>query len=455
MLPSGAQAQSPSQSTDELTRLRAARRILIKGAIILTMDPRVGDFARADLLVEDGKIRAVQPNIAAGDAFTVNAAERIVMPGFVDTHSHSYQGILRSSLPKGVVDPDYNRDIQTLMTPAFRPQDVHAGVLITALGLLEMGTTSVVDISQSNHTPEHSDALVQALKDAGIRAVCAYSRGMGPQADYPGGVLKFRDKHFSSADQLLTVALATSVDPKTFEFARQHNLRSVLHIRVNSAPLIAIGRAGLMKPGDEYIHCTHLSEEAWTLIKETGGRTSHSPPLEMAMAHGYPAIQEALDHGLRPSLSCDHSATVASDMFAIMRTAFDLQRLGILQRIRKGEKDTPPLLTPKEMLEFATIEGARTAALDARTGSLTPGKEADFLVLRADRLDVWPHNNAYGTVASLMNPGHVESVFVAGKPRKWRGSLVGIDAARVRRLATQSRDAVMKSTGFKVGLLES
>jgi 5-methylthioadenosine/S-adenosylhomocysteine deaminase len=266
-------------------------------------------------------------------------------------------------------------------------------------------------------------------------------------------VLGFRQKHFSSTDQLLTVALATSIDPKTFVFAREHGLRSVLHIRVNSEPLIAIGKAGLMKQGDEYVHCAHLTEQAWQLIKESGGRTSHSPPLEMAMAHGFPAIQDALDHGLRPSLSCDHAATVASDMFGMMRIAFDLQRLGILQRVRKGEANLPPLLRPKDVLEFATIEGARTAALDAKVGSLTPGKEADLLILRADRLDVWPHNNAYGTVASLMNPSHVDAVFIAGKVKKWRGTLVGVDQARVRKLVQDSRDSVMQRAGFKVDLL--
>ena len=112
-----------------------------------------------------------------------------------------------------------------------------------------------------------------------------------------------------------------------------------------------------MRPGDEYVHCTHLNDEAWRLIKDTGGRTSHSPPLEMAMAHGFPAIQDALDHGMRPSLSSDHDATVGQDMFGMMRTAFNFQRLGILQRKRNGEQNLPPLLTCRDVLEFATIDG--------------------------------------------------------------------------------------------------
>jgi cytosine/adenosine deaminase-related metal-dependent hydrolase len=173
----------------------------------------------------------------------------------------------------------------------------------------------------------------------------------------------------------------------------------------------------------------------------------------MAMAHGFPAIQEALDHGLRPSLSSDHSATVAQDMFGIMRAAFDLQRLTILQRVRRGERNLPALLTPRDVLEFATIEGARCAQIDSKCGTLSPGKDADIVVLRADSLDVWPHNNASGTVANLMNPSHVESVFVAGRPKKWRGALVDVDMERVRRLVTQSRDAVVRRGGFVLNLL--
>ena len=126
----------------ELARFTSARRILLKGGVVLSLDRQVGDFARADVLIEDGKIREIRPDIAAGDAAMIDATNRIVIPGFVDTHSHSYQGILRNILTNGVLNPDYNRDIQNNLTPAYRPEEAYAGVLITALGLLDMGTTT-------------------------------------------------------------------------------------------------------------------------------------------------------------------------------------------------------------------------------------------------------------------------------------------------------------------------
>lgn len=446
-----AAAPVPS-AEDELSRVRAARRLLLKGGIVLTLDPAIGDFPKADVLIDNGRIADIRPDILATDAVEVDCANRILIPGFVDTHVHSYQGLLRSLLPNGLVDPDYNRDIQNNLTLHYRPEDVYAGVLVTALALIDMGTTSIVDLSQISHSPEHSDANVRALQESGIRAVFAYSRGSGPESRYPEDLARLQRTYFNSNDQLLTLALAASTEPQSFRLARDHGLQAVLHIRVNSEALLALGRAGLLREGDELVHCTHLNGDAWNLIKDSGTRTSHSPPLEMAMAHGFPAIQAALDHGVRPSLSSDHSATVAQDMFGVMRTAFNLQRLTVLQRIRAGENNAPPLLTAREVLEFATIEGARCARVDGKCGTLTIGKDADIVVLRADMLDVWPCNNAIGTAVNLMNPGHVESVFIAGNVRKWRGALVNVDIARIRALAAQSRDAVLRRGGLALNV---
>jgi 5-methylthioadenosine/S-adenosylhomocysteine deaminase len=453
---SAALAPAAAQSPDaELTRLADARRIIIRGGVVLSQDRQVGDFLKADILIEDGKIREVRPDLgpdaaASGAAAVVDAANQIVVPGFVDTHSHSYQGVLRSIMPNGVLEPDYNRDVQANLTPAFTPEDVYAGVLMTALGAIDMGTTTIVDVSQISHTGEHSDACIGALRDAGIRAVYAYSRGLGPVSEYPRDILRLQRSYFSSKDQLLTLALGAALDAKVFAMAREAGVPAVLHMRNDSEGLLALGRAGLLRPGDEFIHCTNLNDDAWRLIRDTGGQVSLCPHIEMAMGHGMPAIQQALDFGLRPSLSSDHSVEIAPDLFGIMRQVFTMQRLQVFARRRNGEANPPPLVTCRELLEFATIAGARCANLDGRIGTLSPGKDADLLLLRADGFGLWPVNNAPGTVVNLMNPGHVDAVFIAGKPRKWRGSLVGVDRARVMRIAEQSRDAVMRRAGFTV-----
>ena len=457
MQPGSAKAQGAgaAQPDAELARLQGQSRILLKGGVVLTLDRSVGDFARADVLIENGKISAVRPNIAASEeaVAVVDAANHILIPGFVDTHSHSYQGILRGILANGALEPDYNRDVQTNLTPAFQPADVYAGVLMTALGLIDMGTTAIVDLSQISHTPEHSDACIRALASSGIRAVYAYSRGIGPATQYPQDISRLQRSYFSTKDQLLTLALGVGLDAKAFGVAREAGVRAVLHIRNNSEGLLALGRAGVLRPGDEYIHCTNLSDDAWRLIKDTGGRISLCPQIEMSMGHGTPAVQDALDHGLRPSLSSDHSVTIAPDFFTVMRTVFTFQHMQIFARAHSGVQDLPPRLTCREVLEFATIEGARCADLDGKTATLTPGKDADIVMLRADRLSLWPLNNAYGTVVNLMNPGNVDAVFIAGKVRKWRGELVGVDLPRLMRTAEEARAAVMRRAGFSVSFL--
>jgi 5-methylthioadenosine/S-adenosylhomocysteine deaminase len=442
-------ARAQGVADSELARVLAERRILIKGGVVLSLDRAVGDFAQADLLIEDGKIREVRPNIAADAAAVIDATNRIVIPGFIDTHHHFYQGILRNILSNGLLNPDYQRDIAGTLTAAYQPADVYAGELITALGMIDHGTTTAVDTSQVQHTPEHTDAGIRALQESGLRVVYAYSRGTGPAAQYPQDIMRLARTTFSSKDQLLTLALGANLDEKIFTVAREAGVPTVSHGVNNNTELtlFALGRAGLLKPGDEYIHCTHMSDAAWKLIKDTGGHVSLAVPIEMAMGHGLPPIQDALDHGIRPSLSSDVDVTMAQDPFTVMRATFTLQRLGVLQRARTGAQNLPPLLTCRDVLEFATIEGARANGLERKVGSLTAGKEADIILLRTDRLNVMPMNNAVGAVVTSMGPQNVDTVLIGGKVMKRNGQLLNIDFDRVTRLGNEARERALVNTG--------
>ena len=457
LLSSAAFAQNPTAADAELTRVEAARRILLKGGVVLTLDPDLGDFAQADLLIEDGRIAEIRPEIAVSDEaiVVVDAANRIVIPGFVDTHHHFYQGILRNILPNGLIDPDYNRDVNATLTPAYLPPDAYAGVLVTALGMINNGTTTAIDTSQVNHTPEHSDAAIAAHRESGLRVVYAYARGAGPDAQYPQDLYRLRQTYFNSGDQLLTLALTANLNTDLFSFAREAGVSAVCHgiNGPNEPMLMELGRAGFLRPGDVYLHCSHLSAQAWRLIRDSGGGVALSVPTEMTMGHGMPAIQDALDNGVRPSLSSDLTVAMSQDSFTQMRATLTLQRLLLLQRARNGEQNLPPLLTCREVLEFATIEGARCTGLEDKIGTLTPGKEADIVLLKADQLDVWPLNNAPGTVVNMMNPSHVDTVFIAGRAKKWRGGLTGVDLPRVLELAEDARDGVVQRAGFERNLL--
>ena len=149
------------------------RPLLIKGGCVLTLDRALGDFERADVLIEGQRISAVRPDISAPGAEVIEAADTIVMPGFVDTHRHMWQGILRNVLPDGSLD-DYRTVVQRTFGAKYTPDDVYAGDLFSALGAIDSGVTCILDWSHIHNTPEHTDAAVKALTESGVRAVFAY-----------------------------------------------------------------------------------------------------------------------------------------------------------------------------------------------------------------------------------------------------------------------------------------
>src|SRR5882762_2245235 len=226
-------------------------RILLKGGVVLSFDRGVGDFDKADVLIEGSKVAAVRPDISA-QATVFDATDMIVLPGFIDTHHHFYQSALRNVLPNGVL-ADYFRDISGAATNHYRPEDAYIGNLIGALRALDAGITTITDLSQVSNTPEHSDALIKGLKDSGIRAVYAYSRGSGSSARFPGDVERIQKQHFASSDQLVSLALGTAVNKEQWLLARRHGLRIFTHVvggnrGLGPEDVVALGNEGLMGP---------------------------------------------------------------------------------------------------------------------------------------------------------------------------------------------------------------
>jgi 5-methylthioadenosine/S-adenosylhomocysteine deaminase len=450
-----AQAQQPAPG----------RAILIKGGCVLTLDRAVGDFEQADVLIENGKISAVRPNISAPNAEVIDATRMIVMPGLVDTHRHMWQGILRNVLPDGSLD-DYIATVQKVFGAKYTPDDVYAGDYFSALGAIDSGVTCILDWSHIHNTPEHSDAAVKALSDSGVRAVFAY--GNAQTADgrwweakgskFPDDIARLRKQYFSSDDQLVTLYLAApSGSPEqilpTFKAARDVGARITIHVGVGERGRVGLleklHAAGALKSDTTYIHCCTLNDTEWKLIRDTGGTVSIASYVETLMGHGNPPIQKAIDTGIRPSLSVDVETSVPNDFFAQMRTIFSLQKNEVWAKRLAGDKNPPKFLTVREVLEFATVEGARANGLERKIGTLTPGKDADIVLLRTDRLNVMPMNNAVGAVVTSMGPQNVDTVLIAGKVMKRNGQLVGVDFDRLVKLGDAARDRLYANAGVK------
>src|SRR6185369_7389299 len=205
-------------------RVVPSRRVLLKGGTVLSLDPKIGDFDSADVLIDGAKIAAVAPKLAdvPADALVVDASHSIVMPGFVDTHRHMWEGQLRGILPDGRLS-DYTRDITGAARAVFRPDDARVGDLVSALGAINAGVTTVLDWSHIGNSPEHTDAAIDGLRESGIRAVYAFGGGAGgPRNQFPQDIRRLRRQHFASNDQLLTLAMATGPDAASWEIGRAH-----------------------------------------------------------------------------------------------------------------------------------------------------------------------------------------------------------------------------------------
>jgi cytosine/adenosine deaminase-related metal-dependent hydrolase len=492
------------------------------------MDKNVGDFAKADVLVEGKKILAVQPNIHAGNADEIDARGRIVMPGFIDTHHHQFETALRSFLADGVLINDgsgsasgsttYFEYILLTFAPVYRPQDVYINELFGGLSQLDDGVTTVHDVSQIHHSPQHSDAAIQALFDTGRRAAFGYFESAGanilgtnPGNQYPQDAFRIKKKWFSSSDQLVhmimggEVYLDDATTEKSWTIGRQLGLQIAAHILspFGIRPIfdkLAAGQGGSkgdigIGPDNLFIHMTGMSDFAWQKVYDLGAQVSIAFPIEMNMRHGMPPIVRmqsiSLDNphkpAFEPSLSVDVECTLTADFFTQMRTAMNLQRMIVNQMILDSPNgnqnlpdprnwelpqsavtvpgnfpywppppaNVPAPLTTRDVLRYATMNGAKALRLEKKVGSLTPGKEADILILDATRINVAPLNQVPGAVVSLMDRTNVETVIVAGKIRKWKGQLLDVDLPRLRQQLEASRDYIFKAAGVPQNLFSS
>jgi 5-methylthioadenosine/S-adenosylhomocysteine deaminase len=214
----------------------------------------------------------------------------------------------------------------------------------------------------------------------------------------------------------------------------------------------ALAAAGAFGPDNLFVHMTGMSDMAWQKVRDSGAAVSLAVPIEMNMAHGTPPIIKAMQMGVRPSLSTDVECTLTADLFTQMRTAMALQRM-FVNANKLGETNTPPtdgvgLLTTKEVLQWGTINGARDLKLEKKTGSLTPGKEADVIILDAEAINVAPLNHVPGAVVTLMDRSNVETVLIGGRIRKWKGRLVDVNLGRLRRDLEASRDVLFSRAGI-------
>ena len=439
------------------------QRTLIQGGWIVSMDAKVGDLLQGDVLIEREHIVAIAPHISADDAELIDARNRIVLPGFVDTHRHTWQTCVRHRYAD--IDPQiYFAEMLGRRGAAYRPEDVYIGTLLGAVSALEGGITTMLDWSHVQNSPEHTDAAVQALRDAGIRGVFGHGWPLIEGAlwmfdsarGHPEDIRRLRREHFASDDQLLTLAMAArgpemaqrEVWLGDLRMARELGIRSTIHMGAyaRNAQVRAIAQmheAGVLGADLTFVHCCHCGGDEVAMMADAGVSASLGVHCEMnAQGIGDIPFDRMLAVGIRPSLSGDTETKCAGDMFTQMRHAFSYYRSWM-----GGQHSTvpnaPATITLRDVLEFGTMAGAQATGLDHKVGSLTPGKQADLMLVRTTDLNLTPVSDAVGAVVLASHPGNVDAVFVAGRAVKRDGQMVGVDLEALRQRAIASQHHVL------------
>ncbi|MCW6511181.1 amidohydrolase family protein [Lichenifustis flavocetrariae] len=440
-------------------------RTIIRNAIVLSMDSTIGEHLDCDVLIEGTKIVAVQPNLGPVDALEIDGRDSIVMPGFVDTHRHTWQCLLRNTATDWSL-AQYFGGVRGVMGELYTPDDMYVANYIGSLEALDAGITTMVDWSHNNNSPDHADMAIKGLRDAGLRAVFGYgnaNREWFPISNLPtdfADVARVRKQHFSSDDGLVTMAFAArgpqfaTMEQTEIDFRRARALDLPITLHAGDGlwgldhPIDQLNAKGLLGPRTTYVHCCTLSDHEFKLMAESGGSASLSAEVELNMGHGNPATLGCLKYGLRPSISIDVCTSVGGDMFTQIRVLMAASR-GVVnaEALRDRKLLDPVPLTARDMLDFATLQGAKTANLDHRTGSLTPGKDADLIILDTNALNMFPVNNPVGAVVSDAHIGNIDSVFVRGRAVKRHGKLVDVDIKALRRRMESTVEGLFERAG--------
>ena len=440
------------------------RPVVLRGGTVLTMNDAHDVLEDADVLVIGDRIAGVGPGLEAPEeAVEIDASSGIVMPGMIDTHRHMWQTALRGYGADWTLT-QYFVWFYLEWGRIFRPQDIHAGNLLSAIESLDAGVTTTVDWSHGLQTIDHADAAVDALEAIPGRFVLAYGNiQQGPwEWSASPDFRSFVKRRFDHGDDMLGFQMAFDVtgDPAfpekaAFEVARELGVPVTTHAGVwgatNDDGIRLMHEHGFMTPQNIYVHAATLEDDSYHRIAATGGSVSVSTESEQSAGQGYPPTWRLRMHDIPVSLSMDTSVWWSGDLFSAMRTTLGADRSREhLEAHARQETVTNHRLRAEQVVDWATRGGSRALHMDGLIGSLEKGKKADVVLIKNDASPVsFPVLHRYGHVAFQAQRGDVHTVLVDGRVVKHEHALVGIDLPAVRRAVEETVDYAMRELGDK------
>src|ERR1700728_1947953 len=430
---------------------------LFKSGTIVTMDPKVPNLSTGDVLVDDDRIAAVGVNLQADGAEVIDATGSIVMPGLVDAHHHMWLGVMRRMMP----DVDdlfaYIDVVAETLGAHYRPLDMYLSTKLTAVASLDAGITTIIDACHSSRSPAHSDAALDALDDSGIRALHMVGAAMDKKASaahLPADLRRLAD-NWNHGGGLVRVGLFGQLNLDWWKVARGLDMRILTEFIGDLAKLgPEFAEPGVLGPHNIFNHCTRVPQEMWKPLADAGVNVTVNPRSDTLFGFDDEsfAYQQAIDHGLTPALGIDLDTAFGSDLFGEMHALFGQQRSAMRYRRLRGEANVPAPISVEAVLEAATLNGARAVGLNGSIGTLTPGKQADIIMVRTNGVAVFPVTNVIGTIVQAVERSDVDTVMVAGAIRKRASKLVGVDVAKLTADVTASRDYLLEVSGYRPDL---
>ncbi len=447
---------------------------LIKGGWVVSMDPQIGILDRGDVLIDGDKIAKVAASIdGLGDepgVEIIDASNMIVMPGLVNAHLHTWQTGIRGIAGNWTMG-EYLRGMHANLATAFTPRDIYLGNLAGALHQINGGVTTVFDWCHNNPTPDHTDSAIEGLKESGMRAVFGHG---SPKPDPKEGQKHFsevphpaseidrlRNGTFADDGALVTLAMSIlgphysiwEVTEEDLRLARNQDLVASMHMSGGFHRLVPDGiyrmhDEGLLGPKINVVHGNDLSDEELQILVDAGVKMTVTPEVEIQMGFGDPITGRVMALGGRPSIGVDVESNISGDMFTVLRMALQIQRMIDNRPFADAHKPIETLsVSPLQALEWATVNGAEMMGLEDRIGSLTPGKQADVTLIRADDFNIHPVNDPVNAIVFYATASNVDTVLVAGEAKKRNGQLIYPDADKVMEDLAASGHRILSNAG--------
>lgn len=425
-------------------RLPERGEFVIRGACVLSMDDDVGDLTDADVHVRDGAIVDVGSDLRTR-APAIDGRRSIVLPGLVDTHWHMWTTLHRALASSSPANAYFALNLR--LGAVWEPSDTFDAVRLAAAEAVHNGITTVHDWSHNLRGPAYVDADLEALDGSGLRGRFSYGAPQGLAADQPidlDDLARVQREWFDSGRaDLLQLGLAgrppvgtgaAELERWRTEYRTARGLGLPVSVHANSnraqgdrAMVAQLDEEGMLGPHLQVIHALYTTEAERAALIGSGTPVSISPWSELLIGYGVTTVKQLWDAGVRITQSVDTlPLTGTADMFQVMRLTLGLHR---------GQSEDEFSIAARRILASATIDGARSLGLSDVTGSITPGKRADLLMIRTDTVSIAPRTDPVNVVVTAAHPEHVDTVVADGRILKRRRELTAVDSELVARRA--------------------